>query len=167
MTYPPSAESPQGQPFPGQQPPYGQPPFGQPPKKSKVWLWVLLSVLGVIILFFVGCAVVVGSIANKVNNDLNAEHSVVYEVIGAGSANIGFTEGDLDSASAAADAPLPFKKEVKVKGIAFAVNAIRSGGDGPLACKITVDGKVVKESAPQTGTMTSVECAYTSLEPTR
>jgi Domain of unknown function (DUF4352)/Protein of unknown function (DUF2510) len=32
-----------------------------PPKKSKTWLWVLLAIFGVILLFFIGCSVLVGT----------------------------------------------------------------------------------------------------------
>jgi hypothetical protein len=32
-----------------------------PPKKSKAWLWVLLAIFGVILLFFVGCSVLIGT----------------------------------------------------------------------------------------------------------
>lgn len=61
--FPPGARPPQNQPFPQQ---YGAPPQK---KKSKVWLWVLLSILGVILLCVVGC---IGFVVMKVKKGINS-----------------------------------------------------------------------------------------------
>jgi hypothetical protein len=81
----------QGQPPPGQYPPpvYGQPPGGYPPqpgyappgypgvppKQSHTLRNVLLIVLGVVILLFVGCSVLVGTVIHKADKTLNTEVS--------------------------------------------------------------------------------------------
>ncbi|UGT53759.1 DUF4352 domain-containing protein [Nocardia asteroides] len=55
----------------GQPPPYGQAPYGQPyppqppRKKSKVWLWVLLGILAMILLLCAGCLTVFKSGVDK------------------------------------------------------------------------------------------------------
>ncbi len=46
---------PQQPPYNQQPAPYPQPTQQQPPKKSRVWLWVLLGILAVVVLSFGGC----------------------------------------------------------------------------------------------------------------
>jgi hypothetical protein len=81
---PPAGYPPQpgyGQPGqPGQPPPgYGQPPpgyyQGPPPKQSHTLRNVLLILLGVLILLFVGCSVLVGTVINKADKTIKSEVS--------------------------------------------------------------------------------------------
>lgn len=80
---------PQGQPYPAQQQPYPpqqppsppqQPPNGpqqpwyppqQPPKKSRTWLWVLLTIGVIMVLGCGGCLAVVGGVLNSADKSLN------------------------------------------------------------------------------------------------
>jgi hypothetical protein len=63
---------------PGQPPPgYAQPGYyqGPPPKQSHTLRNVLLILLGVLILLFVGCSVLVGTVINKADKTIKSEVS--------------------------------------------------------------------------------------------
>jgi hypothetical protein len=68
---PPPAGPPGGAPPPGS----GYPPQQQPPKKSHTLRNVLLVVLGLIILGFVGCSVLVGTAVNEVDKSVKASEA--------------------------------------------------------------------------------------------
>jgi hypothetical protein len=72
--YPPQpGYGPPGQPPPG----YAQPGYyqGPPPKQSHTLRNVLLILLGVLILLFVGCSVLVGTVINKADKTIKSEVS--------------------------------------------------------------------------------------------
>ncbi|MGH8887673.1 MAG: MmpS family transport accessory protein [Egibacteraceae bacterium] len=86
-------------------------------------------------------------------------HTIVYEVIGAEKAgNITYAAG---GGGIAQDngVVLPWRKELQVDGpLSLAQVSAQNAGGGTITCRITVDGKVVKELSSQ-GEYAVVSCA--------
>lgn len=175
--------SPPGQPWPGQQPqqpPYGQPQY-PPPKKRKVWPWV---VLGLVVLMLGGCFAVIGTAGKKVSDAVDAAstsiqsaannpgielgHSgkaktVLYEVISPSGSALNITYfGSDNSQQQETQATLPWSKEV-ANDSTFAIMGItaQNGGTGEITCRITVDGKVKTEQTSK-GQYAVVSCTATA-----
>ncbi|MFJ2743196.1 hypothetical protein ACIO3O_26440 [Streptomyces sp. NPDC087440] len=145
--YPPPPGGPGGPtPYPG----YGhQPP--PPPRKRRRWPWVLLVLA---ILLFGGCAAIVAVIGKAVDDEDKRVAKVAYEVTGdAKDVTITYStfSNGATSANTVNKAPLPWKKEVDVKGLvkggALTVTTGESGGTA--TCSVTVDG-----GKPRTATAT-------------
>lgn len=90
-----------------------------------------------------------------------ATKKILMEVTGPKAADITFGLGTDTSQENAAK--LPWKKELS-SGEAFLVPTVlaQSKGTGKIACKITVDGKLVKENA-STGEFAVVTCTADKL----
>src|SRR5258708_36764257 len=108
----------------------GYPPM--PPQKSNA-LKIVLIIFGVIlvlcVLLFAGCTVLVGTAVNQVNKQVNAQHTIKYEVTGTSSgANILYGTG---GGTGQADAgPLPWTKNQTVKGWAAPILALTNRPNG-------------------------------------
>lgn len=84
------------------------------------------------------------------------EKTVVMEVTGAKSADITYGLGGDQSQDNGAK--VPWKKELKTSdALLLATIVAQNKGGGTIACKITVDGKVVKENK-STGEYAVVTC---------
>ena len=117
----------------------------------------LLVVGGILLLLVLGgCAAIValvGGAANEVVKEMdrakNAKHAVVYEVGGtATKADITFSSDGSTGTSQDNGARVPWRKKITVQGESFPVFQVmaQNNGAGIITCKITVDGKVVKEN---------------------
>lgn len=76
--------------------------------------------------------------------------TVVYEVTGSGKAlSITYTTDGMTSMEQQQNAALPFSKEISMPAEAFQVFSVsaQNSGSGTISCKITVDGKVLKEAS--------------------
>lgn len=164
----PYGQQPPQQPY-GQQPPqgypaqYGQPPY-EPPKKKKKWPWILLAIFVVLIALFAGCTALVGGAINSVDEELNKEVVVTYEVSGTGSSPIITYTANDSNVSQDTAASLPWSKDVTLTGIIkvatlTATNGI--GDDGTITCKIIVDGAVVTENTAN-GAGASASCTQST-----
>lgn len=87
----------------------------------------------------------------------SAEKKVVFEVSGPAAADITYGTGaDQSQENGAA---LPWKKEVTSSAdVLITVLLAQSKGTGEISCKITVDGKVVKENK-SSGEFAVVTCS--------
>ncbi|MDA3646699.1 DUF4190 domain-containing protein [Saccharopolyspora indica] len=83
--------------------------------------------------------------------DAEAEtRTVLYEVTGSGEAlNITYTTDGLASTEQQQNAKLPFSKEIALPREAFQIFSVsaQNAGSGTITCRITVDGKVIKEAS--------------------
>jgi hypothetical protein len=161
------------QPYPPPQPPYGQPDPRQwqgyaqqpppPAPKKRKWPWVV----GAILLLFVIAGIAGGNSepapsspaaavpADPAPADDVAEaaagSTVVYEVLGQGTANNVTYMKEGFSQEQQTEAKLPFRKELQFKdevGSFAPLSLVAQNGSrgGDITCRITVDGKVVGES---------------------
>lgn len=141
----------------GPAPMYGAP--GTAPSSSRKGCWIAAIVVLVLVLGGLAtCTVVVKRAADGLTS---AQHTVLYEVSGTGSGvSISYSEGS-GGTSRVSDASLPWSKTVTTTGFSFlllsATNSYTSSGT--VACKITVDGKVVKE-ASGSGKGGTASCSY-------
>jgi hypothetical protein len=130
---------------------YAQPPLpaGYVLKKKKpiykrVWVWLLLIIVVIII-------AVVASAGKAVNDAVNKQHTVVYNVTGKGTADISYYQSDgsgKDVSITENNQKLPWTKTVTVKGdlSGFVVTATVSDFTktiSNMSCELSVDGKVV------------------------
>ncbi|MER5390629.1 MmpS family transport accessory protein [Saccharopolyspora sp. NPDC002686] len=84
------------------------------------------------------------------DNSSAQPRTVVYEVTGSGKAlNITYTTDGMTSVEQQQDAALPFTKEISLPPEAFQMFSVsaQNAGNGTISCKITVDGKVLKEAS--------------------
>lgn len=65
------------QPYPPQQ---QQPYHYPPPKKRRIWLWVLLGVIGAFVLMFAACAAMIGGTGAAISSAGKTVHHVTYQV---------------------------------------------------------------------------------------
>lgn len=156
----------QGQPGqPGQQ--YGPPPGWQQPqppaKKRRGCLIAAIVVVLVVLIGAVSCVAIVASGAKSIDDQSKQEHTVLYEVTGTGKAlSIVYSSDAQGSSGQEADAPLPWSKTVKIAGLLRIYTLTATNGmdsTGEIACKITVDGKVVK-TATAKGAAASASCTF-------
>lgn len=76
--------------------------------------------------------------------------TVLYEVTGSGEAlNVTYTTDGLASTEQQQNAKLPFSKEITLPSEAFQIFSVsaQNAGSGTISCRITVDGKVIKEAS--------------------
>lgn len=163
--YPPQPP-PHGQPDPGQWQGYGQQPPPPAPKKKRRWPWIV----GAIVLLFVIAGIANGGDASPAPtapsgsaapaavapeepaaDDTASGSTVVYEVLGKGTAgNVTYMKEGF-SQEQQTSAKLPFRKELQFKeevGSFAPLSLVAQNGasSGDITCRITVDGKVVGES---------------------
>ncbi|MCK0517677.1 hypothetical protein [Williamsia sp. DF01-3] len=137
-----------GQPYPqGQYPQQGgyyAPP--QPPKKRKIWPWVLLAIIIVIIAGIASCAALISGAVNEVDKESNEVVQVTYEITGDGpTGSATFTTGELDTAQET-DIAIPWTKQVEVTGILKSVSLIATNGieaQGSITCTIKQGDRVI------------------------
>lgn len=99
------------------------------------------------------------SISSASATAFDAEHKVVVEVTGDGTAT-SITYSTQGGSEQATDAALPFKKELDMKGTLFGVISATNGGNGTtVTCTVTVDGKQVSTNTA-TGEYGSATCNY-------
>jgi len=90
---------------------------------------------------------------------------IVFSVIGNGAPTADITFGYTADLQQENGAKLPWTKEVDAKGdvVLPTITALSNGeGAGSISCKITVDGKVVKENQ-STGAFAVVTCTADKL----
>ncbi|MCW2943215.1 MAG: hypothetical protein JWN00_6200 [Actinomycetia bacterium] len=141
----------------------GYPPM--PPQKSNA-LKIVLIIFGVIlvlcVLLFAGCTMLVGTAVNQVNKQVNAQHTIKYEVTGKSSgANIlygtGGSTGQADAVS------FPWTKTETVKGWTASILTITNGPNGGhTTCSIYVDGKLI-QTAKADGAMGTATCTADTI----
>lgn len=160
---------------PPQPPPYGQPDPRQwqgyaqqvppAPKKKRRWPWIV----GGVVLFLILVSAIGGNSAPAPSapaaagspsaaatpaapqDDAASGSTVVYEVIGQGTANNVTYMKEGFSQEQQTAAKLPFRKELQFKdevGSFAPLSLVAQNGarGGDITCRITVDGKVVGES---------------------
>lgn len=103
-----------------------------------------------------------GAAVTNLNEQLNAEHTVVYEVTGTvGTASVSFNvpDGDSSVSESNTETPIPFTKTFTSTGAfnLYSVSASAMVDGAELVCKITVDGVVVKEDRAS-GSVQLVTC---------
>lgn len=133
----------------------GAPAYGPPPAKTGMAGWMkgclIAAIIGLLVLGggVVACTAFVGKAANDVHTQLNAEHTVVYEVTGDSTGvSISYGSDANGGLSTEQDVTLPWSKEVKGTGFLFGAVTVQNSLDatGTITCKVTVDGKAGKES---------------------
>lgn len=124
------------------------PAYAQPKKKKHTLRNVLLILLGLTLLGIAGCFALVGSAVNEVDKEAKRERVVVYEVTGtARQVDVSYTTDGSTSTAQENGVKLPWRKEVKVSGLVPVYQVMgQAMSKGTVACKITVDGEVVKEN---------------------
>jgi hypothetical protein len=102
-------------------------------------------------------ALMASTACGSTDNPLGAEKKVVFEVTGPAKADVTFGIGTDQSQEL--DSALPWKKELSTKDTTvITVLLAQSKGTGEIACKITIDGKVVKENK-SSGEFAVVTCS--------
>lgn len=145
---------PPNQPYPGQ--PYQQAP---PPKKRRVWLWVLLAIVVLIIGAFAACTAVVGTAVDSVDKESKKVVHVTYKVTGEGPATITYDVNG--NTTQDTEAQLPWSKETEVTGLSKYVSFMASNGieaSGKITCQVLRDGKVIIENTAS-GPGASASCS--------
>lgn len=153
------------QPYPPQQPYYPPQP---PPKKRRVWLWVLLGVIGAFILMFAACAAMVGGAAKSIDTAGKTAHHVTYQVETSGpAATVSYDTSSPGGASnsTATGVASGWSIDVDHYGIlgpnmtATLVPDFTKAKqpNATVTCKILSGGKVVKQ-ASASGEFASVTC---------
>jgi hypothetical protein len=129
-----------------------------PPRRRRPWAFILLGAIA--LLGLLAIAVALPTHGAPVANPPPAPTTVVYEVEGAGTASsISYATGGTPGVVEEASARLPWRKELQViqRGVSTTVTA-QNKSSGEIRCRITVDGKVIKEVA-SSGQFTVVSCA--------
>lgn len=138
-------------------PPTYQPPYPAPssqPKKKRTGRTLGLVALLLLVLCGSGIAAVVIATGGGTKS---ATHTVVLEVSGPATADI--TYGIGADQSQETDATVPWRKELTSdNAVLITVLLAQSKGTGPINCKITVDGAVVKQNT-STGEFAIVTCS--------
>jgi hypothetical protein len=137
---------------------YAPPP--QPTRKRRRWPFVVVGFVTLLGVLAMG-AVVVLTQGAQVSNPPAAPMTVVYEVEGVGTAgNITYMTDGTASVAEEASVRLPWRKEVQVvqRGVSATTVTAQNKSSGEIRCRITVDGKVIKEVA-SSGLFTVVSCA--------
>lgn len=146
----------------------GQPPQGyyqQPPApKKKPWykraiIMVPLTLIVLLVLFVGGCSALFSKAADEVDKDMNAEHTITYQISGdTTDANVTYSVGEANTTQETGVAS-GWSKEVTVKGFWGASLTASNGmnGGGTVTCQILVNGNVVNENTA-TGDYASASC---------
>ena len=144
-------------PQPGYPPPAGYSPGPKKPIYKRVWFWLLV----VFALGIGGCVTIVATAGIAINNANTKSHTVVYSVIGSGTATITYDAFDNSHNGSAqiSDVPLPWTKTVTGSGLfnAYSVTATLGQNGGTATCSISVDGKRVSTNSA-TGAFASASC---------
>ena len=130
-----------------------------PPPWRRRWAFILLG--HVALLGLLATAVALPTHGVPVANPAPAPASVVFEVEGTGTASsISYATGGTPGVVEEASARLPWRKEVQVmqREVSTTTVTAQNRSSGEIRCRITVDGKVVKEVA-SSGLFTVVSCA--------
>jgi Mycobacterium membrane protein len=130
-----------------------------PPWRRRRWALILLSPIA--LLGLLAMAVALPTHGVPVANPPPAPATVVHEVEGAGTASsISYATGGTPGVVGEASARLPWRKEVQVmqRGVSTTTVTVQNKSSGEIRCRITVDGKVIKEVA-SSGLFTVVSCA--------
>jgi hypothetical protein len=136
------------------------PGVGMPPQRSSnkgCWIAAII----VLVLLLGGVATVFFVVKRAADDFTGAQHTVAYSISGTGKeVDISYSEGS-GGTSRVDNATLPWTKTVTTTGFSIVSLTASNGFDsaGDLTCKITVDGKVVKESSA-TGKGSSVFCTF-------
>ncbi|MGV0868744.1 MmpS family transport accessory protein [Corynebacterium kalidii] len=156
----------QGQPNHNQMPPQG---YIQAPQK-KPWykraiIMVPLTLIALVILFAGGCMALVGTAVNEVDKDMNAEHTITYQISGdTTDANVTYSVGESNTTQENGVAS-GWSKEVTVTGFwgasLIATNSMNGGGT--ITCQILVNGDVINENTA-TGDYASASCSASSTD---
>ncbi|MEP9393130.1 MULTISPECIES: hypothetical protein [Gordonia] len=165
-----------GQPFGANQPygggqPYPQQPYAgqgypppQPPKKRKIWPWILLAVVIVIIAFVGGCVALIGGAAESIDNESNRTVTVTYEVTGEGQASsVTYTTNDVN-VSQDTNAALPWTKDVQISGLGKFVSLTATNdfdASGSITCTIKQGEKVISTNT-SSGPAATASCSGTA-----
>jgi hypothetical protein len=129
-----------------------------PPGRRRRWAFILLGPIA--LLGLLATAVALPTRGVPVENPPPAPATVVYEVEGAGTASrISYATGGTPGVVEEASTRLPWRKELQVmqRELSTTVTA-QNKSSGEIRCRITVDGKVIKEVA-SSGQFTVVSCA--------
>ncbi|KAA2264768.1 DUF4190 domain-containing protein [Solihabitans fulvus] len=121
---------------------------------------VVLSAVGLVVC--VVWVLVINKAVDDVQNADNAESTLVYEVGGnAKGATVNYSTLDQGNTSSNEEQPaaLPWKKELKIKGIVKGGTVSVTAGEagGTVTCKVTIDGQV-KKTATATGPFATASC---------
>jgi hypothetical protein len=129
-------------------PPPGYPPPAAPghhatPTKRR-WPWIVGGIIAAVVLVVVVGTAVIFTVAR---DDQPHAVTVTYEVTGTGSAEITYHGSDGGFTGPSTET-LPWRKQVTMGGehsfVEVSVERAKSS-DEPLRCRITADGKVIKE----------------------
>ncbi len=132
------------------------PAYTPPPKKRSAWKWLLGIGLAVLMLCG-GIAAIIAVVGANAVNEATKDKTVVLEVTGPAQADVTYGTGSDQSQDNGAT--LPWRKELTSKdAVLVAVVTAQNKGSGEIACKITVDGKVVKENK-SSGEFAVVTCS--------
>jgi hypothetical protein len=125
-------------------------------------LGITAGVLALIFVAFVGCAALVGTAADKVDEEMSRPVKVTYEVTGTSTdASITYSTWQNDSWGTAQEGnvALPWRKEVTstgwAKGGSLTVSTGMSGGS--VTCTLTVEGQAPVTSTAS-GQFTHASC---------
>lgn len=132
------------------------------PFYKRVWFWLLVIVAVIVI-------AIVASVASAVDDAVNKPHEVTYSVTGnIAKVDISYFNSDGSNRTkqkTVKRVSLPWSKQFTIKGdmSLVSVDAIQSnilGKGGKLACKLTIDGKVVATDQSR-GKAAMVDCTGT------
>ena len=92
--------------------------------------------------------------------DASDQARVVFEITGSGKAsNVTYSSDDGGNISQVANVRLPWRKEITVeRGLAVTSVVAQNGESGEIACKIIMDGRIIKERK-SSGKFSVVSCA--------
>lgn len=157
MSYP-APNEPHYPPSPSATSPGPPAPPPAPPKKRSTGKVLLIIAAVLVLCCGGGIAIFVSQLRGDDRVNLTgAEKSVVFEVTGAQAADITYGIGTDQSQDLGVT--VPWRKELKSKdSVLITVLTAQNKGAGEIACKITVDGKVVKENKSQ-GEFAVVTCS--------
>lgn len=149
-----------------QQPQQPQPQYGVAPQQ-KAWYKrpgciIPLIIVVILILIVGGCSAMFGKAVNDIDESLNKEYTVTYEIDGdtqdaIATYNVGETNTVTDTGLKAG-----WSKDVKVTGLFGPFLDAMNGmyDNGSITCRILVDGKTVIENTA-TGANASASCSAT------
>lgn len=166
MNPPDSPSPPPEPPGWGPRPPQGPPqqpypyPYPYPPRRRRLWPWVLL---GLLLLLIGGCAALFAVFVNEVSEEASRPARIVYAATGSASGLTAITystwrDGNL-STSQVGDPTLPWTKEITTKGFVKGGSLVVTLGaeGGTATCSVTVDDDP-PVTATATGPFASAVC---------
>ncbi|AWB82251.1 hypothetical protein C3B44_07695 [Corynebacterium yudongzhengii] len=124
-----------------------------------------LIIVIIILLFMGGCTALFGKAANDVNEEMNTERAITYEVDGdATGALVTFinTDGNMSQENGVA---LPWSKDVTFTGFDLAQVSVTNGveDEGTINCRILYNGEVVTENSAS-GMGASASCSIATSD---